>query len=162
MDIVLVGLGQSLRRDDGFGLLAVQYWQSKYPLTAKQPNIRVEISQLPGLALIDLISGADVAILVDAVHSGSPLGTIHQAALKDLSTFTTGTNTAHGWGVAETLALGLKLTPESLPPKILLIGVEGESFDPGESLTPGVAGKLAAIAEIIEGKIQQLLKGEIR
>lgn len=158
MDIVLVGLGQSLRSDDAFGLIAVQLWQEKFPLSAKHPSIRVEISQLPGLALIDLISGADAAIIVDAVNSGSPPGTIHIATLNELSAFAEGSSTAHGWGVAETLALGLKLSPESLPAEIFLIGVEGESFDPGEGLSTIVAGKLPTIADLIEAKIQDFIK----
>ena len=157
MKVILVGVGQSLRSDDAVGMVAVQEWQSKYQQSADNPDLRVEIAQLSGLALLDLISGTYAAIIVDAVRSGSDVGTIHQVTFNDLATFTSGSNSAHGWGVAETLALGMKLYPQSLPQIILLIGIEGERFDPGESLSPGVVDKLPDIVNVIEEKIQHLL-----
>lgn len=157
MNIVLVGVGQSLRCDDGAGMLAVQSWQSKYPWRLEHPTVRVEIEQLPGLALLDLINDAEAAIIVDAVHSGSLAGTIHQVTLNQLSGFTSGTNTAHGWGVAETLALGHKLYPETLPAEIILLGIEGERFDPGDTLSPSVQRNLPTLVEQIEENIQRLI-----
>jgi len=157
MKIVLVGVGQSLRSDDGAGIAAVQSWQSRYLLSLEHQNLRVEIEQLPGLALLDLINDAEAAIIVDAVHSGSPAGTIHQVTLNQLSGFTSGSNTAHGWGVAETLALGHKLYPETLPAEIILLGIEGERFDPGDTLSPSVQRNLPTLVEQIEENIQRLI-----
>jgi hydrogenase maturation protease len=156
MNTVLVGVGQSLRSDDGAGMVAVHSWRSKYPRYLENPNLRVEIEQLPGLALLDLIRDAEAAIIVDAVSSGSPPGTIHQLALNQLSGNASGTDTAHGWGVAETLALGEKLFPEALPAEIILLGIEGERFDPGDSLSPSVQSNLAELVELIESNIQRL------
>lgn len=157
MNIVLVGVGQSLRGDDGAGIAAVQSWQSRYPLSLEHKNLRVEIEQLPGLALLDLIHDAEAAIIVDAVHSGSPAGTIHQVTLNQLSGFTSGSNTAHGWGVAETLALGNTLYPETLPAEIILLGIEGEEFDPGDTLSLSVKKNLPTLVEQIEENIQRLI-----
>jgi hydrogenase maturation protease len=157
MKTVLVGVGQSLRSDDGAGIAAVQSWQSRYPVSMELQNLRVEIEQLPGLALLDLIHDAEAAIIVDTVHSDSPAGTIHQVTLNQLSGFTSGSNTAHGWGVAETLALGHKLYPETLPAKIILLGIEGERFDPGDTLSPSVQRNLPTLVELIEENIQRLI-----
>jgi hydrogenase maturation protease len=66
----------------------------------------------------------DAAILVDAVQSGAPPGTIHKLIEEDLLDFGAGTGSAHGWGAAETLSLGRQLAPEDLPEKIFIIGVE--------------------------------------
>jgi hydrogenase maturation protease len=156
MNIVLVGVGQSLRSDDGAGMVAVHSWRSKYPWYLGNSNLRVEIEQLPGLALLDLIRDAEAAIIVDAVHSGSPAGTIHHVTLNQLSSNASGANTAHGWGVAETLALGAKLFPEALPPEIILLGIEGERFDPGDTLSPSVQRNLPELIDLIESHIHRL------
>lgn len=156
MNIVLIGVGQSLRRDDGVGMLAVQSWQSKYPWYLEHPDVRVEVEQLPGLALLDLISNARAAIIVDAVRSGSPAGTIHQVTINQLSGYTSGATSAHGWGVAETLVLGEKLNPEALPAEIILLGIEGERFDPGEDLSPSVQSNLPELIELIQAHILRL------
>ncbi len=59
MDIVIIGIGQTLRGDDGAGLAAVQLWQRIYPPSTDLPSVRVELAELPGLSLIDLFMGTD-------------------------------------------------------------------------------------------------------
>jgi hypothetical protein len=52
--------------------------------------------------------------------------------------------------------LGEKLFPEALPAEIILLGIEGERFDPGDSLSPSVQCNLAELVELIESNIQRL------
>ncbi len=85
--IVVIGIGQTLRGDDGAGIRAVQRWQAAYPATASHPQLRVELEELPGLSLLDRLSGADAAILVDAVRSGAPPGCLYRLELSDLDAF---------------------------------------------------------------------------
>jgi len=90
-------------------------------LTRKQ-EIHVEYSDRPGLALIELIKPYDDVIIIDAVVSDSPIGTIH--CLVDwgqLSQFSQATS-SHGFGVAE--ALSLAETLGQLPDKLTLFGIE--------------------------------------
>ncbi len=109
--IAVIGIGQSLRGDDAAGLEAVRQWQEKYPETANRPEVRVEASELPGLGLIDLLDDMDAAVIVDAVKSSAKPGTIHRISPDELSAFTSDAQSAHGWGVAETLQLGRELYP---------------------------------------------------
>ena len=55
----------------------MQAWQAQYPQTASHPEVRVEIAELPGLELLDLLSGADYALIVDAIKGNEPAGEIH-------------------------------------------------------------------------------------
>ena len=103
----LIGIGQSLRGDDAAGLEAVRLWQAQYPQTAQK--LQVELSELPGLALLDRLDGMEAAILVDAVQSRATPGTIQRLGPEELAAFSTDAQSAHGWGVAETLALGRSL-----------------------------------------------------
>src|SRR5512139_2985786 len=75
--LVVVGIGQALRSDDGAGLAAVQAWQQSYPESARCSNVRIEMAELPGTGLLALLEGAQAAIVVDAVRSGATPGTVH-------------------------------------------------------------------------------------
>jgi len=155
-EIVVVGLGQSLRRDDGAGLAAVEAWREAYPDNAIAQGVRVELAELPGLALIDLLLGSGAAILVDAVRSGAPPGKLHILTESELEAFAAGSASAHGLGVAETLALGRRLYPHQMPPKIVLIGIEGASFEPGPSLSPMVKTILPDAVRAIQSEFEQI------
>lgn len=155
--IVVIGLGQSLRGDDAAGLMAVHRWQEKYPGTASRPGVRVETSELPGLGLLDLLEGAQAAVIVDAVHSSARPGSLHRLGPDDLSAFTPDAVSAHGWGVAETLQLGRRLSPALADCCITLIGVEARQVGMGAEISPEVEGALDAACDLIEKEVQTLI-----
>ena len=155
MNILVLGIGQSLRGDDAAGLEAVRLWQGTYPQTAGQ--VRVEVSELPGLGLLDLLTGADAAILVDAVQTASPVGTVIRVGPEELASFTPDSQSAHGWGVAETLQLGRSLFPELMQVRMTLIGIVGQDFGVGAAISPEVQKALTGAIGQIEAEVQKLL-----
>ena len=154
MKIAVIGIGQSLRGDDAAGLEAVRLWQQHSDSAA---HIHVELSELPGLRLLDMLSGMEAAILVDAVHSSSAPGTLHRLGPDDLAAFTPDAGSAHGWGVAETLQLGRSLYPWLADCRISLIGIEAGPMDMGADLSPQVRAALPGAATMIEKEVQGLL-----
>lgn len=155
MKILVLGLGQSLRGDDSAGLEAIRLWQEEYPQTAK--IVRVETCELPGLALLDLLEGADAAILVDAVRASAPAGTLLCLGPDDPESFSPDALSAHGWGVAETLSLGRSLHPWLAAVRMTLIGIVGEQFEIGAGLSPPVRAALDGAAAMIEGEVRSLI-----
>jgi hydrogenase maturation protease len=155
MNILVLGIGQSLRGDDAAGLEAVRRWQTLHPATAAR--VRVEVTELPGLGLLDLLKGMDAAVLVDAVRSEQPAGTLLVLGQDDLAAFTPGSGSAHGWGAAETLALGRRLNPSLADLRLTLIGIAGTDFSMGAELRPEVRAALDKAAEAIERKVNTLL-----
>jgi hydrogenase maturation protease len=156
MKILILGLGQSLRGDDAAGLEAVRMWQEKYPETAGR--VRVELSELPGLALLDLLEGMDAAVLVDAFQSSASIGKVIRLGPDELAGFTPDAGSAHGWGVAETLQLGRSLYPWLANCRVTLIGIGGKDFGMGAGLSPEVHLALEKAAGSVEMEIQSLLK----
>jgi hydrogenase maturation protease len=148
--IKVIGIGQSLRGDDAAGLAAVRLWQERYQANIERTNLQVELAELPGIGLLNLLEGTSIAILVDAVHSNTKAGTIHVLSEDQLEAFSDGAGSAHGWGVAETLSLGHKLMPSSMPEKLWLIGIEAGNLLLGESLSPEVESALPEAADLIE------------
>jgi hydrogenase maturation protease len=157
MKITIIGIGQTMRNDDSAGLIAVQHWQATFPHTSQLPSITIVESELPGLELLNLLEGYDAAILVDAVKSSASPGTIHRLTETDILGFAEDHPSAHGWGIAETLQLGRKLEVQ-IPKIIHLIGIEGENFSMGRSLSPQVLLALDEAAQFIEDSVKIILK----
>jgi hydrogenase maturation protease len=157
MKIVVIGIGQTLRGDDAAGLEAVRRWRACYPATASRPELDVEASGLPGLGLLDLLSGADAAVLVDAVRSCAPVGFIHRLDPDGLAAFTSGAQSAHGWGVAETLALAQELNLPAHAIRVRIVGIESGQVELGCSLSPEIEQAMPSICETLESEIQSLL-----
>jgi len=150
MEILVLGVGQSMRGDDGAGLAAVQYWLSAYPDTIASGKVRVELAELPGLSLLDLLEGCQAALIVDAVRSGAAPGTLHLLEESQLAAFLPESGSAHAWGIAETLALGRRLQPERLPHTLLLLGIEAGPLELGTGLSPEVVDALPTAAQKIQ------------
>ncbi len=155
MNILILGIGQSMRGDDAAGLEAVRLWQQTYPQTAQR--VQVELFELPGLALLDRLEGMQAAILVDALQTDTVPGALHRLDSEELAAFTLDSQSAHGWGVAETLALGRSLYPWLAQCRITLIGVAGRGFVMGAGLSPAVQAALPEAAALIEKEVQRLL-----
>jgi hydrogenase maturation protease len=148
--IKIIGIGQSLRGDDAAGLAAVNLWHETYQAKIHRPDVQMELVELPGIGLLNLLEGSRVTILVDAVHSDAKAGTVHVLTENQLEAFKDGSGSAHGWGVAETLSLGRKLIPSTLPGKLILIGIEAGQLNLGESLSPEVKSALPEVVRLIE------------
>lgn len=153
--VAVIGIGQSLRGDDAAGLEAVRRWQEKFPETANGLEVRVEACELPGLALIDLLNDFDAAILVDAVQSAGNPGTIHRLDESDLASFASGSRSAHGWGVAETLHIRNQLTDVEV--YIRIIGIEAEQMELGALLSKSVEDAMPDLCDVIENEVHALL-----
>ena len=155
--IVVIGIGQRLRGDDEAGLEAVSLWADTYPAFAGGQHIRVELAESPGIGLLTLLENAEAAILVDSVLSGGQPGTLHIFTETDLAAFVAGSDSAHGWGVAETLSLGRKLDLQTLPETITIIAIEAGQVNLGETLSPAVAAVLGEAVRLIQDTLVTLM-----
>jgi hydrogenase maturation protease len=154
MNIIVLGIGQSMRGDDAAGLEVVRLWQERYLSSADR--VKVEFSELPGLALLDSLAGKDAAILVDAVHSSASVGTVLRLGADELASFTPETAPSHGWGLAETLRFGFSIYPWLGKCRITLIGIVGGDFGLGARISPEVAIAISKAGEMVEREIQAL------
>lgn len=153
--VAVIGIGQSLRGDDAAGLEAVRQWQETFPETANKPEVQVEASELPGLALIDLLNDVEAAVLVDAVQSSAKPGTIHKLSEEELASFTPDSKSAHGWGAAETLRMRSQLTDTKV--NIRIVGIEAGQMELGARLSKAVEEAMPDICRVIEEELHSLL-----
>lgn len=129
---LVVGLGSPDRSDDAAGLEAVRLLALLAP-----PDVRV--AALPGREadLLDLWTGAPLAVVIDAVSSGAPPGTVHRLdALGDVLPVSPPHPSSHGLGLGEIIALGKVLG--QLPDRLVVVGIEAARFGPGRGLSAPV------------------------
>ena len=158
MRIVLVGLGHEMHGDDEIGLEVVRQWSEKGQKERSGMEIRTVLLDSPGIDLLGSIAGLDAAILVAAVRSGAPLGTIQTLKDDDLAALEQSGKARGGWGAAETLSLGRQLAPEELPKKLILIGIEGAAFGLGEGLSPAVRAAIPQALKVLDQALNEIAR----
>jgi hydrogenase maturation protease len=159
MNIALIGIGQPLRGDDGVGPEAVRRWSLDFPQTSSDPNIRTVIADTPGLNLLDDFQDADIVIFVDAEDSGNPPGSVHVHNSLPEAGATAAEKTAHGIGVAETIAIAKNLGIH-LPARIIFIGVQGSQWELGKDLSEPVRRAVPVAAREIQNQILPWAPGQ--
>ncbi|MDT0166438.1 hydrogenase maturation protease [Actinotalea sp. AC32] len=151
MSAFVVGLGSPDRGDDAVGPAV-----ARGVAALRLPDVRVLTHEDP-TDLVELWTGAELAVVVDGVRSGAPAGTLH---VVDAGVGTRGL--AHPWaatGHGGTHAFGLATAVElaraldRLPPRLVVVGVEVAVLDHGAPLSGAVAHAVgpavAAVAELV-------------
>lgn len=146
-----------MQGDDEVGLLIVRRWQEEHGDDYSSKGIEIQLLESPGLNLLGALAGLDAAVLVDAVQSGAPAGTIHELLEKDLEGFQESIPPAQRWGAAETLSLGRRLVPEDLPEQLVIIGIEGAVFTLGEGLSPAVRAAIPEALDLINRTLDAMV-----
>ena len=104
-----------------------------------------------GHQILDLLDGRGTLILVDAVSSGAPPGTIHRLEWPDRKVETLRPGSTHHVRPAE--ALHLAATLGLLPARVVVFGIEATSFDPNAGLSEPIA---SAVPELVQRILEEL------
>jgi len=145
--ILLIGIGNQYRSDDGVGLSAIQALKVK-----GLPNIQITECTADGTKLMELWGTASKVILIDAVSSGAKPGTIYRFdALTQSFPAHFSFQSTHAFGVAE--AIDLARTLDQLPPLLIVYAIEGKNFTTGTGLSPEVENAMQKVVEQVEYEV---------
>jgi hydrogenase maturation protease len=146
---LLLGLGNDLLSDDGVGLLIAAALRERM---ANQKDLTVLETAEMGLSLLDLVTGYDSLVLVDAVQTGkASAGSVHE--LDDASLPSVPAISPHFLGIGEALALGHRLGIP-VPSQVQIFAIEVQDpFTVGTRLTPPLAAALPGIVERIANRL---------
>ena len=150
MRILIIGLGNPLITDDSVGLRVVE---SLKPLLAGRADVEVAEDYWGGLRLMERMIGFDRVIVVDAIQTGDPPGTIHVLTPEGIPTQRSAS--AHDVNLATALEFG-RQADAHLPDSghIRLVGIEAaDILTFGEQCTPAVG---AAIPRAVEAVLKVL------
>ncbi|OUC14030.1 MAG: hydrogenase maturation protease [Alkalinema sp. CACIAM 70d] len=142
--VLLIGVGNEFRQDDGVGLAIVRSLRSRLPAYLSTMTT-IEASG-EGAALMEAWQGFDRVYLFDAVASGAIPGTIHRIAAHQATVPTQFFHySTHAFSVAEAVELARSL--QQLPPELILWGIEGKNFRMGMGLSPEVEPAIETIVQ---------------
>jgi hydrogenase maturation protease len=145
VSIVVIGIGNTLRGDDGAGLAVAELVRARAPR-----SVDVRVCEQEPSRLVDALADADVALVVDAVSTGAPAGTVHRFDVDESPVPSRGLRSStHAFGIGESLELARVLV--RLPRHTVVFGVEGSEFGAGASMTRAVEeGVALAAAAVLE------------
>lgn len=148
--ILLLGLGNLLLRDEGLGIRALDRLQSRYDLP---PEVACVDGGVLGLELLAYVEGLDYLLVLDAVKSGQPAGTLVRLEGEDIPQRLSLKLSMHQITLADILALS-KLRGAT-PPRLVVWGMEPFVLESGFGLSVGVEAQLDALVEAAVDELQQ-------
>jgi hydrogenase maturation protease len=144
--MLIGGIGNVLLGDDGVGPFVIRVLESHF-----QFGSDVEVSDLgtPSLDLTHRIAGRHAVILVDSVTSDDDPGTVVLYRKQELVKATPGERLdPHSPALSECLLAADMLGAS--PEHVLLVGIVGAQYEPGNPLSDGVQDSVGkAISEIL-------------
>lgn len=149
----MLGLGNTLRGDDGIGIVVTTELETKFHNCAE-----FVCTEEMGLGLLDFLSGYQEAVIVDSIcTAGNEAGTIHRLSLANFPPHAN--RGTHYAGLPEAAALARKLDIP-FPEKVHILGIEvRDPFDVTTSLSPALQQRLPQILNELERILEQVLSG---
>lgn len=148
--VVVVGVGNPWRGDDAAGLEAVAR------LASDATGISITRHEGDAIGLLDLWTGAPAVVIVDAIHSGAPAGTLHRF---DASRTPLPVELSHGssHAVAVGEAIELARALGRLPPRVVVHGVEGADYSARHGLSASVTAALEPLIRRVQADLDGLV-----
>ena len=138
----IIGCGNRQRMDDGAGALVAE--------RLRKAGIAAEVQSGGAFELVASWNQQEWLILIDAVVTGAPCGTVHVWEGHPPQLPYTRQFSSHGFGLAEAFRLGQIL--DCLPERITVYGIEGDQFGMGERVSPEVLAVVeTVVSQISEG-----------
>lgn len=137
--VLLLGIGNLLWADEGFGVRAVETLQQHYSFS---DNVVVLDGGTQGIYLVQHVRDADILVVFDAVDYGLPGGTLKLVRDSDVPRFLGAKKVSlHQTGFQEVLAMADMMG--DYPQHLLLVGVQPVELDDyGGSLRDAVKAQM--------------------
>lgn len=146
--VVVIAIGNAWRSDDGAGLAVGHRVASIAPAG-------VEVFELDGepARVVEAWDGATLAVVIDAVRTGAPAGTLHRIDPVTRPLPATADQSSHALGPADAYELGRALG--RLPERLVLIGIEAADTKTGQGFSPDVSAAIDTAVEYVLELIAQ-------
>lgn len=140
----VLGIGNILLRDEGFGVRVVEELTRRYRFPAA---VQVLDGGTLGMDLLRFIAGSERLVIVDAIAGGGPPATFYRLAGEEVKAYFRDKVSLHELGIKDVLAV-LAATDRPVA-EVVVLGVEPASLDIGLDLTPEVAAAVEPVAAAV-------------
>ena len=148
MQVLVLGIGNILLQDEGIGVHVVRELQRRYQLPA---GVEILDGGTAGMSLFEDLMDKDHVIIVDAVHTGEPPGTVVRLADEAVPVFLQQRISPHQLGLSEVLA-SLVLVDKK-PPHLVLIGIVPAAMELSLELTAMLKPKLELLVHQVVAEL---------
>jgi hydrogenase maturation protease len=142
MTTLVLGIGNLIMTDDGIGVRVVQHLVEQYRFP---PEVRLLDGGTLGLDLLHYLEGIERLLIVDAVATGGPPGTLVRLEGEEIPRAFQTKLSPHQMGLQDLLVVAE--LQGHCPREMLLWGVQPADLTMGIELSPAVAGQLAVLVE---------------
>ncbi len=152
-NVLILGIGNLLWADEGFGVRAVEEMYRRFEIPA---NVKLMDGGTQGIYLVQHVRDSDVLIVFDAVDYGLPPGTIRRVEDGEVPQFLGCKKISlHQTGFQEVLAMAEMMG--DAPSRLLLIGVQPEELDDyGGSLRAVVRAQITPAIDMAVAELRRL------
>lgn len=143
-DVLVIGVGNPDRGDDGAGLAVT------HALRKARPRARVLDAGIDPAPLLEGFAGFETVVIVDAAEPGGDPGRVvrFDATKKELPKRSLRSASTHALGVREAIEMARVLG--RLPRrKIVVIAIEGKAFEHGDAVSPEVERAVPEAARLV-------------
>lgn len=140
--ITVLGIGNILMQDEGFGVRVVEQLLRQYSFPS---NVQVLDGGTLGMELLRFLIGTDKLILVDAVSGDLSPGSIYQFHNDEVKAYFKEKVSMHELGIQDVLAVMDVL--EKPVSEIMILGVQPLTIDTSLEMTPIVAKAVDVIVK---------------
>jgi hydrogenase maturation protease len=142
--ILVVGYGNTLRRDDGLGKVAVQRIED----IMGDQSVKFMVMHQMGIELAEDLRDADLAIFIDA-HVGDEPGTLKETEV--IPDNAAPESFSHH--LSPGVLLGCVEALYGTHPETVIYSIAADSFDFGEDLSPAVEATLPTLIDKVLARI---------
>ncbi|MFH7340476.1 hydrogenase maturation protease [Streptomyces sp. KHY 26] len=147
--VVVVGVGNPLRGDDGVGPAAVEALRGRVP-----DGTVLAVSDGEPARVLELWRGADTVVVAEALRARPARpGRVHTLTAAEAASRAKGAASTHAFGLGECLALAEAL--DRLPPRLVVHAVEVADMELGARMSEAVRSALPELIDRIAASVRQ-------
>jgi hydrogenase maturation protease len=145
MKTLILGLGNPILSDDGIGHYVAQSLEERL----NRPDVKVTQASVVGLDFLDLLTGYDRAIIIDAIQTrNGKVGRVYRLEPEAFD-HTKNQSTPHHLNFATVLELGKRLSIP-LPGKIVIYAIEVADVNTfSDRCTPSVERVIPVVTDMV-------------
>jgi hydrogenase maturation protease len=147
--VLVLGLGNFLRGDEGLGVHALRRLVERYDLS---PEVEAIDGGTLGLGLLPYLENASALLVIDAVQAGRPPGSLIRLQDDEIMPALAVKLSLHQAGLRELLATSRLMG--TCPPTVVLWGIEPGHTGWSTELSAPVAASLEGLVAKVAGELQ--------
>ena len=147
-EITVLGIGNAVLQDEGFGVRAVEALDKTYDFP---DNVQLLDGGTLGMELLRFVTGTKKLLVIDSINGGEAPGTIFCFRNSEVLAHFQDKLSVHEVGIQDVLAL-LEVTGKPIP-EVTVLGAQPFAVEAGVSLTEEMAGLLPEITQRALGQL---------